>query len=118
MALKSDFEQKDISRFENGKVKFIPIPFVVFLYQQGINLNWLYTGEGPILIEGLALPDNLQDIGHTRPPTVPKEVQQEIDEQKEKLITLQVENKMLKKQVKELKGERKTLLDAFKTLGR
>lgn len=118
MALKSDFEQKDISRFENGKIKFIPIPFIVFLYQQGINLNWLYTGEGPILIEDLAIPDNLQDIGHTHQPVIPKEVQHEIDEQKEKLITLQVENKLLKKQVKELKGERKALLDAFKTLGR
>ena len=117
MAHKSDFEQKDISRFENGKVKFIPIPFIVFLYKQGINLNWLYTGEGPTFIEDLTAAQ-ADDTGHSAQPVIPAEVLKEIEVQKEKLLTLQVENKMLKKQVKELKTERKALLDAFKTLGR
>ena len=118
MALKSDFEQKDISRFENGKVKFIPIPYIVYLYGQGINLNWLYSGEGPSMVADLAIPRQTPDSGHIPQLAIPSEVQHKIDEQKEKLLTLQVENKLLKKQVKELKLERKTLLDAFKSIGR
>ncbi|MCG8320976.1 MAG: helix-turn-helix domain-containing protein [Cytophagales bacterium] len=118
MAQKSYFEQKDISRFENGKVKFIPIPYIVFLYRQGINLNWLYSGEGPAMIEDLAIPDHPKDPELNRQPSIPTEIQHKIEEQKEQLLTLQVENKLLKKQVKELKVERKTLLEAFKTIGR
>ena len=118
MALKSDFEQKDISRFENGKVKFIPIPYVLYLYGQGINLNWLYSGEGPSMAADLAIPGHTPNSGHTPQPAISPEVRHKIDEQKEELLTLQIENKLLKKQVKELKLERKTLLDAFKSIGR
>lgn len=118
MALKSNFEQKDISRFENGKVKFIPIPYIIFLHEQGINLNWLYAGEGPPFMEDLIIPDHLKGAQTIHQPPIPPEIRNKIDEQKERLLTLQVENKLLKKQVKELKGERKALLEAFKAIGR
>ena len=118
MAIKSDFEQKDISRFENGKVKFIPIHYIIFLHQEGINLNWLYSGEGAIMLKDMIVTNDPDDSVDDRPPAIPPELQGKIEEQKEQLLTLQVENKLLKKQVKELKSERKTLLDAFKTIGR
>ncbi len=114
-ASKSHFEQKDISRFENGKVKFIPTPYILFLYREGINLNWLYTGESSPWLKDLA--DAGRDT-RDHQSAIPIEVQKKLDDQKEKLLTLQVENKMLKKQIKELKGERKTLMEAFKAIGR
>ncbi|MDN5216313.1 hypothetical protein QQ020_29870 [Fulvivirgaceae bacterium BMA12] len=116
MASKSHFEQKDISRFENGKVKFIPIPYILFLYQQGINLNWLYTGDSSPWLKDQADPGREGAENHQS--AIPIEIQKKLDDQKEKLLTLQVENKMLKKQIKELKGERKTLMEAFKAIGR
>lgn len=37
--------QRDISRLENGKAQFIPIPYIQFLHNKGVNLNWLYSDK-------------------------------------------------------------------------
>lgn len=41
----SGITQKDISLLEGGKKKFIPPEYIHFLYNQGIDLNWLFEGK-------------------------------------------------------------------------
>src|SRR5690606_3092047 len=38
--------QKEISRIESGKRAEIPYRYIQFLYEQGIDLNWLFSGNG------------------------------------------------------------------------
>lgn len=41
-----DMPQKEISRIENGKRAEIPYRYIQYLYEKGIDLNWLFSGEG------------------------------------------------------------------------
>ena len=42
MAVNSGLTQRDISRIESGKAKFIPSQFMQFLHRIGVNMNYLY----------------------------------------------------------------------------
>ena len=42
MAIKSGLTQRDVSRIESGKAKFIPNHFMHFLHKTGVNMNYLY----------------------------------------------------------------------------
>jgi transcriptional regulator with XRE-family HTH domain len=48
LAEQSGVLQKDVSLLESGRKKFIPTEFILYLSNQGIDLNWLYTGRGEI----------------------------------------------------------------------
>lgn len=116
MAAETKVKQKDISRFEAGKVKFIPNQYLVYLHNKGINLNWLFSGNGPSLFVDLTSATQKPNQ-NTGIQNLIKQ-QQEAAELKEKYLMAQAENKVFRKQIKELKNERKTLLEVFKALGK
>ncbi len=113
MAKAVEVNQKDISRFENGKVKFIPNHYLAFFAEHGINLNWLFTNTGPIWTEELSLAST--DAIENKKL---EELQTENLGLKEQVIVIKTENKVFKQQIKDLKSERKTLMEVFKTLGK
>ena len=51
MAKEAGVLQKDISLIEADKKKFIPTEYLLFLSEKGIDLNWIYTGEGEIFLQ-------------------------------------------------------------------
>ncbi len=116
IAVEIKLKQKDVSRFENGKVKFIPNHYLVFLFEKGINLNWLFTGEGASWIKDIAPANDESDV--TLVGQTSQDLQQENLQLKEENLVVKTENKVFKQQIKELKSERKTLMEVFKTLGK
>jgi len=42
----SGMRQGDVSRIESGIARFVPNEYFEWLVGRGVNLNWLYTGEG------------------------------------------------------------------------
>lgn len=67
--------QKDISQLENGKKKFIPIEYILYLYERGVNLNWLFGGQGEMLqanrVSGYVQNDNEQESLRLPEPVLP-----------------------------------------------
>lgn len=97
LSLATGILQKDISRIENGRLKFIPFPLLDGLCALGIDLNWMISGKG----------DNVFYKTETGEPKQPNH---------DKMVVLETENKMLKEQVEELKNEKKELLATFRLL--
>ncbi len=111
LANKCGLAQKDISRLENGKTKFIPNTYLIILDEYGTNLNWLISGEGLMLRKDQAEFDRNKGNSSL--------LQSEENESlKEKYMEASIENKLLKKQVKELKKEKNVLLETFKVLNK
>jgi phage repressor protein C with HTH and peptisase S24 domain len=46
IAALSGFSQKDISKYESGKAKFIPDEYILFWYKKGFDITWMFTGKG------------------------------------------------------------------------
>ena len=104
MQNRSGVLQKDISRLESGKTKFIPLNYLRCLIDMGINLNWLFTGVGDMKI-------NMPGDTHSNPDTASLSA-----EQLEQYYTLKAENRLLREQVNELKQEKKVLIETFTAL--
>ena len=45
IALRAGLAQRDVSRIENGRAKFIPNEFMHFLHKIGVNMNYLYGDQ-------------------------------------------------------------------------
>ena len=97
LSLATGMLQKDISRIENGKLKFIPFPLLDGLCSLGIDLNWMISGIGENIFYKT-------EIMETNQP------------HHDKIVVLETENKMLKEQVEELKNEKKELLATFRSI--
>lgn len=50
-AEKAGLSQRDVSLLENGKKEFIPTPYIRFMNQVGVDLNWLFEEEPEESIE-------------------------------------------------------------------
>ncbi|MGB7527674.1 hypothetical protein [Sphingobacterium cellulitidis] len=50
IADKTGLKQKDISLLEAGKKKFIPLEYILFLYNQNIDINSIYAESLPITV--------------------------------------------------------------------
>lgn len=58
------FRQSDVSKWENGTVKNIPSEYMLFLHNHGVNINYIYSGQGNVLVEQGAEPAINKSIVH------------------------------------------------------
>lgn len=49
-AIKLGISQRDVSQIETGKRQFISPDIIQFMHKNGIDLNWLITGEGEMFL--------------------------------------------------------------------
>jgi transcriptional regulator with XRE-family HTH domain len=81
--------QKDVSLLESGRKKFIPNEYILYLSNQGVDLNWLFTGVGEMFRQ-----DTLRKYAaETAVPTEPGRVIPLNARQSEGIVTMDVNNR-------------------------
>jgi len=129
-AVEAGISQKDISRIESGKAKFIPKEYLFFLSKKGINLNWLYNEEEKSAAqEHVFLKDTEKDPNKTfqnseKPHKIYsiKLSKEQVEEpfthyDLKEIEHILKENQDLKKEVMQLNAQNEALYKAFRELG-
>ena len=100
----SGIPQKDISQLETGKKKFIPKEYIIYLYDKGADLNWLFGGKGDLFRKEALEQQEGNSPGNTymmaSEPEVEYSSQKKVDRVEAENQKLKVENATLMKVIK------------------
>ncbi len=106
MAEKLEIPQKDVSRMESGKVKFIPNQYIRFLYEEKFDLNWVFYEDNARL--------HIRLDDENTPPNIAGKPLSEYNYRQDS----EKEIETLRARIKEQEIELKALYRAFRELGK